>query len=170
MLSRRLSNCDWTRPRIPTDRRFHSDSRRGRIRRAARSCDSATQHTTLLSLARLIRTPSQQPAAARSTQHPQGIPTWRLRGTLSVIGKNRSHRDQSTLEIATSPSGLGAPDHRDFPKIRIDAVRRRDVPFGLTSEVDSPTRPQVPIRRKPYDGGSPVWVSSAGTGTCRKVE
>ena len=43
--------------------------------------------------------------------------------------------------------------HRDFPKIRIDAVRRRDVPFGLTSEVDSPTRPQVPIRRKPYDGG-----------------
>ena len=76
---------------------------------------------------------------------PQGVLTWRLRGTLPVIGKTRSRCDQSTLEIATSPSGLDAPDRRDFPKIRIDAVRRRDVPFGLTSEVDSPMQPPVPM-------------------------
>ena len=101
---------------------------------------------------------------------PQGVPAWRLRGTLSVIGKTRSHRDQSMLEIATSPSGLDAPDHRDFPKIRIDAVQCRDVPFELMSEVDLPARPQVPIRCRPYGGGSPLWVSSVDAGTCRKVE
>ena len=89
----------------------------------------------LLSLA---RTPSWWPTTAQLTQHPQGVPTWRLRGTLSVIGKTQSHRDQSTLEIATSPLGLDAPDHRDFPKIRIDTVQWQDVPFGLTSEVNSP--------------------------------
>ena len=60
---------------------------------------------------------------------PQGVLTWRLRGTLPVIGKTRSRCDQSTLEIATSPSGLDAPDRRDFPKIRIDAVRRRECPL-----------------------------------------
>ena len=101
---------------------------------------------------------------------PQGPSTWRCRGTLSVISKTQSSRSQSTLEIATSPPGLDAPDHRNFLKIRINAVRRRDVPFGLTSEVDSPTRPQIPIRRKPYDGGSSAWVSSVGAGTGRKVE
>ena len=153
--------------RFPTNRRFQSDPRRGRIRHTAKSCDLATQHATLLSLA---RTPSQWPATARSTQHPQGIPTWRLRGTLSVTGKTRSRCNQSALKIATSPSGLDAPDHRNFLKIRIDAVRRRDVPFELTSEVDSPMRPQVPIHRRPYGGGSPLWVSLVDAGTCRKVE
>ena len=32
--------------------------------------------------------------------------------------------------------------------------RARDAPFGLTSEVDSPTRPQATIRRRPCDCGS----------------
>ena len=158
------------RPQFPTDQRFPSDPRRGWIRRAARSCDSATQHTTLLLLTRPIRTPSQRPVTVRSIQHPQGPSAWRLRGTLSVISKTRSHCDQSTLEIATSPSGLDAPNHHDFPKIQINAVRRWDVPFELMSEVDSPTRPQVPIRRRPYDSGSPAWVSSVGAGTGQKVE
>ena len=164
------SDCDWMRLRFPTGRRFRSDPQRGRVHYAARSCNSATQHTARLPLARPIRTPSPRPATVQSTQRPQGVPAWRLRGTLSVIGKTRSRCDQSALEIATSPSGLDAPDHRNFPKIRIDAVRRRDVPFGLTSEVDSPTRPQVPIRRRPHGSGSPAWVSSVGAGTGRKVE
>ena len=147
--------------------RFPTDPRRGRICHVAKSCDSATRHAMLLSLA---RTPSQWSTTARLTQRPQGVPAWRLRGTLSVISKTRSHRDQSMLELATSPSGLDAPDHRDFPKIRIDAVQRRDAPFELTSEVDLPTRPQVPICCRPYGGGSPLWVSSVGAGTGRKVE
>ena len=74
-------------------------------------------------LARTTDSNSQSVARDRPIDSaPQGVLTWRLRGTLPVIGKTWSHCNQSTLEIATSPSGLDAPNHHDFPKIRIDTV------------------------------------------------